>query len=165
MASHGTLTCYQKDKCRCAQCRLANAEYQRSWRARNREQGRSPTTHGGRAYSNFGCKCPTCITSQREVQARHTTRATRNSDPAKQSVRSRRHRVAAQARTLDRATRHGRQWTGPELEILAREDLTIEQKALLLGRSYKAIDAKTWKLNREEPATSWLAGRRSRLHA
>lgn len=35
MRKHGTLYCYQKQKCRCTRCRAANAASHRDYRARN----------------------------------------------------------------------------------------------------------------------------------
>lgn len=41
MKKHGTLYCYQKQKCRCVRCRAANARSHREYRARNPEKLRS----------------------------------------------------------------------------------------------------------------------------
>lgn len=45
----------------------------------------------------------------------------------------------AQAETSDQARNHGKEWTGPELDLAARNDLTAKQVALLLGRTLKAV--------------------------
>lgn len=45
MSEHGTRTKYVHDKCRCAKCRTANADYQRDymyeWQQRKRKQARA----------------------------------------------------------------------------------------------------------------------------
>lgn len=73
-----------------------------------------------------------------------------------------RRRVAAndrknQAETLPQARRYGRQWTGPELELAARPDLTAKQVALMVGRTTGAVKIKRHHL-RYDPATQNLAG-------
>jgi hypothetical protein len=60
--------------------------------------------------------------------------------------------------TLTTATNHGKQWTGPELEILARDDLTHRDASLLLGRSFYAVVTMRHKLRRGEPIPVYLAG-------
>lgn len=42
-------------------------------------------------------------------------------------------------KTLDHATRHRREWTGPDLEMAARDDMTMMEIALRLGRTYRAV--------------------------
>lgn len=54
-----------------------------------------------------------------------------------------------QAETLPRATRYGYQWTGPELEIALREDLTAIEAAKMLGRTFHAVRAARHKARRE----------------
>lgn len=44
-----------------------------------------------------------------------------------------------QAQTLERATNHGKQWTGPEMELVLRGDLSVRQLALKLGRTINAV--------------------------
>lgn len=65
--------------------------------------------------------------------------------------------LALQEASRSGATRHGAEWTGPELEILARRDLTARQIATMLGRTLGAVNAARSKLNRE-PRERWLAG-------
>lgn len=57
-----------------------------------------------------------------------------------------------QARTLPFADNSRKEWTGPELELVLREDLSNLQLALMLKRSYRAVTdarAKSKKLPRE----------------
>jgi hypothetical protein len=58
----------------------------------------------------------------------------------KREPRNKRHYGRVQAETASAARRHGRVWTGPELEIAARDDLSNKEIALMLGRTYAAVD-------------------------
>lgn len=64
----------------------------------------------------------------------------------------------AVADTRSQARRNGYQWTGPELEIVAREDLTVKQAALMLGRTFYAVETQRKKLRSGDPKTTRLAG-------
>lgn len=57
----------------------------------------------------------------------------------------------------DAAVNHGKQWTGPELEILCREDLTHRQAAEALGRTLYAVRHQR-QLLRVDPRKINLAG-------
>lgn len=46
---------------------------------------------------------------------------------------------ADQAETLPQARRYGYMWTGPELELASRDDLTSKQVALMTGRTLSAV--------------------------
>ena len=46
-----------------------------------------------------------------------------------------------QSATIPSASRNGMPWTGVELEIATRDDLTVKQAALMLGRTYAATAA------------------------
>ena len=69
----------------------------------------------------------------------------------------RRRLAAAQARTTDNARRRGYVWTGPELEIAARDDLTVAEIARMLGRTYYAVVTARHRIRRD-PRADWLAG-------
>lgn len=43
-----------------------------------------------------------------------------------------------QAETLPTASRNGHEWTGPELELVLREDLTVKEISLMIGRTFAA---------------------------
>ena len=47
--------------------------------------------------------------------------------------------------------------TGPELEIAARDDMTVMQSALTLGRTYSAIVRVRYRI-RHDPRSDFLAG-------
>lgn len=59
--------------------------------------------------------------------------------------------------TVARATRYGAAWTGPELEIAARPDLTAMDAALMLGRTVKAVRHARSRV-RNEPKWAMVAG-------
>lgn len=77
-----------------------------------------------------------------------------------EAARSRRKEEMRQRARRTRATarRGGYEWTGPELEIAARDDLTVMEMALMLGRSYNAVIKKRGLLRRDDPRTVNLAG-------
>ena len=76
---------------------------------------------------------------------------------AEQRRLNRRSWVNYQAPSLESATRSGVQWTGPEMELLARRDLTARQIAGMLGRTYYAVANARWRLQRD-PRAQMLAG-------
>lgn len=57
-------------------------------------------------------------------------------------------------RTTHPADHRGEQWTGPDLELALREDLTARQVALLIGRTYYAVQTARHKA-RTDP--KWIA--------
>lgn len=69
-------------------------------------------------------------------------RERRASDPEyrdAQRNRSRRAFDGRQGRSLPSADRRGEPWTGPEIDIAMRDDLTAEQSALALGRTVAGV--------------------------
>jgi hypothetical protein len=78
-------------------------------------------------------------------------------DPEKPRDRSRTRYETVRAETRRQARRHYYQWTGPELEIAARQDLTAKQVALMTGRTYGAVTSMRRRL-RDDPKVIWLAG-------
>ena len=44
-----------------------------------------------------------------------------------------------QAQTLERAVNNGKQWTGPEMELVLRGDMSVRELALALGRTMNAV--------------------------
>ena len=55
---HGTATSYNKQGCRCDECRCAHAAYVRG--ARERRSATPPPSHGLNGYTNYGCRCEVC---------------------------------------------------------------------------------------------------------
>lgn len=62
-----------------------------------------------------------------------------------------------QASTIAGASRRGQQWTGPELEIALREDLTSVVAAKMLGRTKYAVETMR-RRHRREPMIQRVAG-------
>ena len=58
---HGTFARYtsRKWRCRCADCRRANAQQMASYK------GQEPPTHGASGYGNYGCRCQVCTEAHR----------------------------------------------------------------------------------------------------
>lgn len=116
--------------CRCADCRRRNALTKRRW-AERQEVVR---VHGPGGYTNYGCRCDTCTAA---------------------------HRADMAARSLDsgrwEAERHGVQWTGPDLEIATRPDLSITEAARMLGRTYNSV-ASMRRRATNDPKTRTLLG-------
>jgi hypothetical protein len=74
-----------------------------------------------------------------------------------QRRRNDRNRTRLNDTLLDGAANHRKQWTGPELEILARRELGAKQAAEMLGRSYHAVKHMRRKLQ-VDPRKIRLAG-------
>lgn len=59
--------------------------------------------------------------------------------------------------TRSHAHRHGYQWTGPELEIASRTDLSSQTVSVMTGRTLRAVQSMRDRL-RHEPKLQQLAG-------
>lgn len=156
MATHGTPYRYRAG-CRCASCKQAHAAKVRSDRGKRMARGSTPATHGSVTYRNYGCRCQACSTANSEYlqQYRH--------DPARaDQLRDdeRVYKAARQRASLATAIRYGQQWTGPEMELVSRDDLTFAEMATMLGRSVAAVGSKRRRILRGEPVAVRLAGRR-----
>jgi hypothetical protein len=77
--------------------------------------------------------------------------------PEKAREKVRRKRTRDYDVTRDSARHHREMWTGPQLEIAAREDLTAKQVAAMTGRTLGAVYSARHRL-REDPRIIWLAG-------
>lgn len=98
---------------------------------------RGGPSHGTLRKYNEGCRCDRCR-------------------PKAQTKRSRQ-QARANSATLATATNHYKQWTGPELEIAARTDLTHREVAVMLGRSLLGVKGMRMKL-RNDPRYRDTAG-------
>lgn len=110
-------------------------------------------------YHNGGCRCSDCTRASREasyVRAGVEPTTAWSTATDKQQVDAWRRR-AEYAESLDTAERHRRAWTGPELELAARDDLSIAEIAKLLGRTTHSVVNMRRKL-RHEPKYRALAG-------
>src|SRR5258706_15557191 len=108
-AAHGTRYAYRKRKCRCDKCRAWKSAVMREANERNREARQAARRSRWLARKN-------------ELITANNAWRKRQNDKAR-----------------DKATRHHFEWTGTELEIAAREDLTARQVAGLTGRTISAV--------------------------
>lgn len=92
--------------------------------------------------TRFRDRSKTTYTKPRRVQRAHTERG----------------RMRYQCESIDAAYNAGKEWTGPELEIVARADLTSREAARLLGRSYAAVRVQRSRLRQEPYRTRLLVG-------
>jgi hypothetical protein len=149
LAPHGTTGCYGRG-CRCDACRAANARHhQRLRQQRALRAASAQFEHGLSAYKNWACRCEVCLKAKQM-----DNHALYLHDPKAPGLRTARR----QARTLEQAKRHRYMWTGPELEIAARSDLTVQQIALMLGRTYYAVRGMRWLVRQGDPRKAFLAG-------
>jgi hypothetical protein len=162
VTEHGTYACYRHSGCRCAECRNARrieAARQKAKRYARTRTGTAPDfTHGPSGYDTWGCRCRTCTTghSQNPVKKAADRRWTENHRGEKDAATVARRR-RDQAATLDQASRRGQPWTGPELELAARSDLSAKAIALMIGRTRWAVQTKRYEL-RAEPKIIEAAG-------
>lgn len=146
---HGKASTYSRG-CRCAACKADATR-----RARERRKSRAGRVvlvkfeHGDSGYKNWGCRCEACSSANRatckEYQANNQAvlnarqRDRRREDPETTNGLNRQQYASVQAATLAKAARRGYVWTSEELEMADREDLTIREIALALGRSWTAV--------------------------
>jgi hypothetical protein len=157
---HGTYNCYDKHRCRCDLCRAANAARHLEARRRRRQAVEAGTVvitkHGTSTYTNWGCRCEVCIKAQAQACAPAVDRYKQNHPDRVKATRMRRYRKE-QAETLERATRHRYVWTGPEMELAARYDLSAKEIALMIGRTSSAVQHMR-KLLIKDPKIIQMAG-------
>lgn len=113
---HGRPSAWQYHKCRCDICTRARRAYKRRERDRQLAAPTVTAEHGTILAYRQGCRCPACMRASAGEMA------------------------ARQARTVQGAYRHGAAWTSVDAETALRPDLTIEEKAALLGRTHAAVD-------------------------
>lgn len=70
----------------------------------------------------------------------------------KQRVDEQRDRLAKakQAQSIEAAAHHFQQWTGWELELITRTDITVREMARLTGRTFYAVRTMRKRLRREK---------------
>ncbi|MCM8555375.1 hypothetical protein [Streptomyces sp. STCH 565 A] len=136
---HGTPSMYNSG-CRCETCSKRQSERAADLKARREErlQARGGAIeHGACGYANWGCRCETCTTAS--------------------AAKSRVYRASSQAQTIPVARNHRKEWTGSELELAARTDLTANEVAKMLGRTFNAVTTMRSRMERE-PKYASLAG-------
>lgn len=137
--------------CRCEVCRKAGTARQAL--VRERRKGKVPNEHGLSAYTNWGCRCDVCSAAARARNREIRQRAqrgeivhVRGGVVANCSCQHCRGVANARAKykntaSLESAKRHRYEWTGPELEMVSRDDLTASELAEGLGRTVAAVQA------------------------
>ena len=113
---HGTTSGWQYHRCDCDTCRDAKRAYKRDERRRRLARAHITAEHGTRRAYQQGCDCDAC----RAAVARASAERVERSRPG--------------------AYRHGARWTLQDAETAMRTDITIEERAALLGRTYAAVD-------------------------
>lgn len=129
--SHGTAGRYKYHRCRCDVCVKAATKRRLvcGRKAKERVQaGIVPTIrkHGYSAYMYHMCRCDVCVAAARQRFARIA--------PTVEKYHKR-----ANDESREHAERLGYIWTGPELELISRTDLTARQCAERLGRTISAV--------------------------
>lgn len=143
--------------CRCEDCRAANAAYTKQLReGRQKQLSTTPIAHGADGYTNWGCRCEACRRAH-AVQVRPSTARWQERNREARTERSTQALRATQAETREKASRNGYQWTGPELELAAREDLSAREVAIMIGRTLAAVQYMRRKL-KGDPKTINVAG-------
>lgn len=119
---HGSTSAWAYRKCRCDVCLEAKREYKARERERAKARVVKPEEHGTPTGKWRGCKCQAC----RQVSIDQ--------------------RQGQQDRTRASAVKHGTRWSEVEDDVAFRLDLTTEEKAKLLGRTFSSVDnrLRTW---------------------
>ena len=134
--THGTQFAYIRRKCRCAECRAwAAARHQKYFAAHPDKAAES-----SRKLIELKLADPE---RDREIQARCKERE--------------RERNAELAQKAIEGGRHWQRWTGPDLEMAARTDLTAAQIGAMIGRSAKSVACMRSALNSKNPRDRMLA--------
>ncbi|MEU0468948.1 hypothetical protein ABZ215_33505 [Amycolatopsis sp. NPDC006131] len=175
-AEHGTATSYRKG-CRCDVCKEAQSV--RAKEAYRRKKSLAPKKHNASTYKQYGCRCDVCKRANSEEKRTHR-RSRRSKKPSKHNYVTyteygcrcqeccedfEAHRpdtvLRKQEATKSEARRNGYEWTGPELEILCRDDLTAKEKAFMTGRTYYAVAQQIHLMNIGDRGKLNLAGVRN----
>lgn len=120
---------------RCIDCEnKANRPHVESWKKRNRERYRAKTKEWR---------------EDNKPLLREYARAWREERP----TYNRKIIDRMQAETRPGAHRFGNEWTGPELEMAARDDLTAVQIAKMIGRTVSAVYTKRAAIHKADPRT------------
>jgi hypothetical protein len=106
--------------------------------------------HLGKHHCGRDSVCTRCRKRRsRELIRQDETRRIATNEQSARAAKRRNHAMPQ--------PRGGYQWTGPELEIIEREDLTAQQAGLMIGRSLSAVYTMRW-LIRNEPKYQRVLG-------
>lgn len=134
---HGTTGAWMYRKCRCDICIEARRDYKRrEWQKRQESFRWADYEHGKTETYSAGCDCEKCAEAMRIYLLQRNQR------------------------TQDTARAMGKRWTGPEVEHAIRDDLSIEQIAADLGRTYAAVSNVRKSIAAGEPRYLSLLGDR-----
>ncbi|WMY80072.1 hypothetical protein [Citricoccus sp. I39-566] len=100
------------------------------------------TEHGSFSQWQAGCDCAVCRAAKSAyLRAKYERRKATmtETEQAAETMKGQAARTDRQHRTVPTAARRGAEWTAYEVELAAREDLTIEQVAVLIHRTYEAV--------------------------
>lgn len=96
--------------------------------------------HGDPAmWQTYRCRCDVCDTARRQYRREREYERLSASERCKALDSLAGTRAKLQARTAATARRRGARWTGPEMELVAREDLTVTEVAQQTGRTFHAV--------------------------
>lgn len=115
-------------------------------------------THGRLYAYQKGCRCKDCKAAYSELRKNYPSTANHRAPTPEQARQylERDRAVNAEVRQT-KAHRNGYQWTGPELEIASRDDLSTAEVAEMIGRTIFAVRQMRHKL-KVDPRKINLAG-------
>lgn len=125
--------------------RAANVAKNREKRAERREAAVVPpgVPHGSAStYQYWGCRCAECRAAKQEALKPYKNKSF----------------YKLQAQSQASASRNGFEWTGPELEIADRRELTAATVAMMLGRTVAAVNSVRSRIDKRDPRTLFLLG-------
>lgn len=130
--THGTFSGGMVD-CKCRECL--------PWRT---------VQHGNPQSYDDGCRCETCTNAKVALVDKW-----REESPAAFAAAMERWKLSARERndrSRDQAHHWYYQWTGPELEIAARTDLTSSEVAYMIGRTVAGVQRARYNMRRDVEA-------------
>ena len=90
-------------------------------------------------WQTYGCRCEVCDTARRQYRREWEYDRLSPSERSKAMDSLAGARAGLQAQTAATALRRGAPWTGPEMELVARDDLTVTEVAQMIGRTFHAV--------------------------
>lgn len=90
-------------------------------------------------WQTYRCRCDVCDTARRQYRREREYERLSASERRKALDSLAGTRAKLQARTAATARRRGARWTGPEMQLVARKDLTATEVARMTGRTFHAV--------------------------